>query len=230
MTAELRPAFVLHRRAFGESSLIVEFLTRDQGRIAALAKGSRSASRSSLRVEPFQRLDIVLRGRGELPLLVRAESPVTAVAPRLSGLASLAGLYLNELLLALLQRDDPHPVLFEHYGSCLETLATQPGPALRRFEWALLRELGYAPDLAVDHGAGLIDPCSRYDYDPHAGLQLSPRGRWSGDMLLALQQGSPAHAGAQRAFLREQLSLQLDGQRLRSWDLLADIDRALPLG
>jgi DNA repair protein RecO (recombination protein O) len=228
MNSDLQPAFVLHRRAFGESSQIVELLTRDHGRIGALAKGSRSAARGALRVDPFQLLGISLRGRGELPLLVRSEPLQQTPAPMLSGMASLAGLYLNELLLALLQRDDPHPQLFDCYRVCLDALAPAPAPALRRFEWALLRELGYAPDLQTAADGERIDPALHYQYDPQGGLVGSVKGRWSGQMLLALLEGRGDQAGAQRLFLREQLSLHLDGQRLRSWDLLGEIDQLLP--
>lgn len=228
MQIDLQPAFVLHRRAFGESSQIVELLTRDHGRIGALAKGSRSGARGALRADPFQLLGIALRGRGELPLLARCEPLLPATSIMLSGIASLAGLYLNELLLALLQRDDPHPQLFEHYRECVLQLSVQPALALRRFEWALLRELGYAPDLHSDAAGATLDPHLHYQYDPHAGLGCSSKGRWSGRMLLALRDGRADELAAQRLFLREQLNLHLDGQRLRSWDLLGEIDRILP--
>lgn len=222
------PAFVLHRRAFGESSQILELFTRDRGRLGVLAKGIRARGRGGMQADPFQLIGVSLRGRGELPLLVRSEPLHALPAPLLNGVSSLAGLYLNELLLALLQREDPHPGLFEHYTLCMQELCGSPALALRRFEWALLRELGYAPDLLQDHQGTALDPARHYHYDPLSGLRHCSDGRWSGQMLLALQHGEAWQLGAQRRFLREQLSLLLDGQQLRSWNLLGELERIVP--
>ena len=96
------PAFVLHRRPFSESSLVVELFTRNLGRVAALAKGARRPGSPLRLLDPFQPLLIGMSGRGELPTLTHAEADGCAYA--LAGGALFCGFYLNELLLRLLER------------------------------------------------------------------------------------------------------------------------------
>lgn len=223
-----QPAFVLHRRAFSESSQIVELLTRDHGRMAALAKGSRRGTHNRLRAEPFQPLRVDLRGSGELPLLVRVEPAPGAVPVLLRGRASLAGLYLNELLLGLLQREDPHAELFDHYAHCLAALDGELSWPLRRFEWVLLCALGYAPDLTCDAAGAEVQAALHYRFTPEHGLRVAADGPLAGAMLMAVQSGERAHLEGQRRFLREQFALHLDHHQLRSWQLLAELDQVLP--
>jgi len=227
MQLRSQPAYVLHRRAFSESSQIVELFTRDHGRLAALAKGSRRGTHNRLRADPFQPWLVDLWGRGELPLLTGVEPAGCMPLPLLRGMASLAGMYINELLLALLQRDDPHPALFDHYGQCLARLPIKLSHPLRQFEWALLSELGYAPDLEFDQQGVPLDPAFCYSFSPQEGLLRHPTGPLHGVMLTALRDGTHAQLPAQRRFLREQLALHLDGQPLHSWDLLHALDQVL---
>lgn len=230
MRLDDQSAYVLHRRPYSETSQILELLTRDHGRVAALAKGSRKGNHNRLRCEPFQQLSIDLRGNGELPLLVRVEPVLSNPPALLTGLASLAGLYLNELLIAVLQRDDPHRQLFEHYGQCLAGLQHDTAFSLRRFEWIVLNELGYAPDLSVDEQGLLLEPQLDYEFSPHEGLRPKAQGRFSGAMLLALRDGQRSQLEGQRRFLREQLALHLDHAQLRSWQLLRELEQVMPAG
>ena len=112
------PAFVLHRYDWSESSLILEVFTRHQGRIALIAKGAKRPS-SSFRpvLLPLQRLHLAFGGDAEIRTLKSAEWQGGHVMP--TGEALLSGYYLNELLLTLLARDDPHPVLFDVYAAQL---------------------------------------------------------------------------------------------------------------
>ncbi len=179
-------AYVLHTYAFRETSLVVEAFTRAHGRIAMMARGAkrpRSALRGSLMA--FQPLSLSWSGRGEMRLLLRAEWQ--GGQARLQGTALLCGFYLNELLMKLLPREDPHEQLFVDYQAALMRLAAEaePGAVLRRFEKALLRELGYALTLERDSVSGApIDPRQSYAYElergpvalngaAHAGLVLS---------------------------------------------------------
>ena len=181
-------AYVLHTYAFRETSMVVETFTRSHGRLAMVARGAKRP-RSALRgnVMAFQPLALSWSGRGELRLLLRAEWQ--GGQPRLQGRALLCGFYLNELLLKLLPREDAHEQLFLDYQAALARLAeaAEPGAALRRFEKALLRELGYALGLdRGDAGGASIDPDQSYVYEPergpvavngaaHPGLVLSGR-------------------------------------------------------
>ena len=166
-----QPGYVLHTYPFRETSLVVETFTRSHGRVAMVARGAkrpRSALRGSIMA--FQPLGLSWSGRGELRMLLRAEWQ--GGQQRLQGRALLCGFYLNELLLKLLPREDAHEQLFLDYQAALARLAQEPEPggALRRFEKALLRELGYALALDRDSGSGAeIDPNKAYAYEPERG-------------------------------------------------------------
>ena len=166
-----QPGYVLHTYPFRETSLLVETFTRSHGRVAMIARGAkrpRSALRGSIMA--FQSLALSWSGRGELRLLLRAEWQ--GGQPLLRGRALLCGFYLNELLLKLLPREDAHEQLFLDYQAALARLAAEPEPdaVLRRFEKALLRELGYALALDRDSASGSqIDPGKAYAYDPERG-------------------------------------------------------------
>lgn len=163
--------YVLHTYPFRETSLVVETFTRAHGRVGMVARGAkrpRSALRGSIMA--FQPLGLSWSGRGELRLLLRAEWQ--GGQPRLQGRALLCGFYLNELLLKLLPREDAHEQLFLDYQTALARLAdeVEPGAVLRRFEKALLRELGYALALDRDCASGAqIDPQGSYVYEPERG-------------------------------------------------------------
>jgi DNA repair protein RecO (recombination protein O) len=163
--------YVLHTYAFRETSLVVETFTRAHGRVAMVARGAkrpRSAMRGSLMA--FQPLGLSWSGRGELRLLLRAEWQ--GGQQRLQGEALLCGFYLNELLMKLLPREDAHEQLFLDYQTALARLAqeVEPGAVLRRFEMALLRELGYALALDRDSASGAeIDPYRSYAYELERG-------------------------------------------------------------
>src|SRR6476661_11206437 len=163
------PAFVLHTYPYKETSLIVESFTERLGRVAMVAKGAKRP-RSELRgvLQAFQPLALSWAGAAELKTLVKAEWRGGLPLP--GGAALLCGFYLNELLLKLLPREDPHPVLWNAYAETLLALTHDARPAaqavtLRRFEVRLLAELGYA--LVLDHDVDTrapIDPAQRYHY------------------------------------------------------------------
>jgi DNA repair protein RecO (recombination protein O) len=146
-------AYVLHSHDWSESSLILELFTRDHGRVVAVAKGAKRPY-SQLRpvLMPFQRLHVgfgVKRSdEAEVWLLRQAEWAGGPAWP--GGAALLPGFYLNELLMRLLARHDPHPGLFDAYAQTLQALADPAllQAALRAFEMVLLRQLGHLPDLS----------------------------------------------------------------------------------
>jgi DNA repair protein RecO (recombination protein O) len=149
--------YVLHSLAWRETSLIVEVFTRDAGRIGLVARGARRP-RSALRglLQPFQPLALRYSTKGELRTLMAAEWVGGLAA--LEGDALLAGFYLNELLMRLMPREDPHPGLYDAYVHALEgigissTVVKDLGPWLRWFECRLLREMGVAPDFSMAAG------------------------------------------------------------------------------
>src|SRR5262245_32573028 len=111
LTAE--PASVLHTRPWRETSLLVEALSEQHGRIGLVARGVQGPKRHVLRaaLQPFQHIRVDALLRGELARLIAAEA--LDAAPRLHGEAALAGFYVNELLLRLVPRGDPLPELFD---------------------------------------------------------------------------------------------------------------------
>ena len=171
------PAYVLHRYDWSESSLIVEVFTRHHGRIALVAKGAKRPS-SSFRpiLLPMQPLHLAFGGDAEIRSLKSAEWQGGHVMP--TGDALLSGYYLNELLLTLLARDDPHPVLFDVYARVVEVIASQHGEvlqaALRSYELLLLREVGLLPQLDVQTMTlGALQPDARYTLVAEGGLRLA---------------------------------------------------------
>jgi DNA repair protein RecO (recombination protein O) len=168
-------AFVLHTHPWRETSLIVEAWTAEHGRVALVARGAKRA-RSALRgtLQAFQPLLLGWSGTRELKTLTRAEWQGGMPPP--AGAALLSAFYLNELLLKLLPREDPHPQLFADYARTLGELATgvEQAPLLRGFELALVAAIGYALELAHDVGGAAIDPEARYHFAIERGAFRLP--------------------------------------------------------
>ena len=228
-----QPAFVLHSHPFRETSLVVEAFSRDYGRVALVARGARrpkSAVRGVLLA--FQPLLVSWSGRGELRTLIRAEW--RGGYHPLRGQALICGFYVNELLLKLLLRDDPHERLFSVYEYTLAALgagADQPA-VLRQFEMCLLRELGYA--LILDRDVERGDPVVRersYVYlvergpvpaagAPRIGVELA------GQTLIDMQAGDFASVATQqqsKLLMRTLINHHLGNQILHTRQLLRDL-------
>lgn len=215
------PAFVLHRYDWSESSLILELFTRHHGRVAVVAKGAKKPS-SNFRpvLLPLQPLHVAFGGDAEIRTLKSAEWLGGQVMP--TGEALLSGYYLNELLLRLLARDDPHPPLFDVYRACVQVLAADDGlmlqPALRAFELLLLREIGLLPSLDAQTAtlAPLVED-EQYVLRAEGGLVEAqtddPRGSLAGAQWLALQDAlddpAPFHATLRRVAEMGELKPQL---------------------
>ncbi len=163
---DAQPAFVLHNYPYRETSLLIEVFTQNHGRVALVARGARRP-RSALRgvLLSFQPLLLSWAGKTELRTLHKAEW--RGGLPQLKGGALLCGFYLNELMVKLLPRDDPHEVLYQAYFYALHALSNghEHAATLRRFEKDLLKELGYALTLDHDVVTGIpINPNDNYHY------------------------------------------------------------------
>ncbi|MBA1329859.1 DNA recombination protein RecO [Candidatus Endoriftia persephone str. Guaymas] len=182
----LQPCFILHRREYRNTSLLLELFTPEQGRLPAIARGARSG-RSMLGaiLQPFRPLLISLKGRGEVKTLSKSEPEGRALL--LQGNHLYCGFYLNELLTRLLQREDPHPQLFLHYSNTLAALATaEPMEAvLRHFELELLDELGYGLllDQEADNG-DKIEAERLYEFHIEHGPVVFETGRTRSPMVV----------------------------------------------
>jgi len=230
MRIEQQPAYVLHARPYRETSLLLECLTREHGRLGVIARGVRGekARLRRAQLEPFQSVAMDLLLRGELATLTAVE-PV-GVPLRMIGDAALASLYLNELVVRMTERQDPFPGLFDVYAKTLVQLATGEPLAwtLRRFERDLLEAIGYGLQLEYDSESGEpleSDGHYRYLVDQGAVRSVASHAKVvRGSDLLALQQDQmPDNAGlrALRDLMREIIRFHLGGGELRAWRVLA---------
>lgn len=162
----LEPAYVIHRRAYSDTSLIVELLTPGYGRVSVLARGvKKGKAQKSLLLQPFRSLHVSWAGRGELPVLSAAEEAGNAL--HLQGESLACGYYVNELVYHLIPKFEPAPDIFTHYWptiqSCCKPDSCQPD--LRNFEIALLEQVGLSPILDHDITSSLaIDSGNTYYY------------------------------------------------------------------
>lgn len=169
---EFHAAFILYVKPYQETSALVEVFCREQGRVGMVFKRVRGgkSSKGAL-LQPFQPLWISFVGQHEL----RNGRQIEARGPSvwLTGTALLSGLYLNEILVRLLHRDDPHAALFDSYENTLQDLLTTPlEPCLRQFERRLLAELGYEIDFADDVAGEPLLPEQHYSFNPEQGFVL----------------------------------------------------------
>ena len=227
------PGYVLHSYPYKETSLIVEAFTRRHGRLGLLARGARRP-RSAIRgmLLAFHPLGLSWSGSGDLGTLRSVDWAGTHRAP--AGLGLMCGFYLNELLMRLLPRDDPHERLFDAYAESLRCLAEarDQEPVLRAFERRLLGELGYAPLLAHDAISGApIEPEQRYMYEPDRGPvavrgEHAPPAALRGQTLLDIANDDYVRADTRdeaRRLLRELIAHRLGGQTLHTRTVLKEL-------
>ncbi|HEX8786066.1 MAG TPA: DNA repair protein RecO [Telluria sp.] len=229
-----QPGFVLHSYPYKETSLIVDMLTRDFGRIGVVAKGAKRPL-SKLRgvLQTFQPLSLSFSGKSELRTLIDAEW-VGGLLPLEKG-ALLCGFYLNELLVKLLARDDPHPKLFDHYVSTLNELAHgEPASnTLRKFERALLKETGVAADLTrCTTTRAPVEAGGLYVVDPERGARSAGPGEtWpivSGKTLIDMEgedYSDPQTQAQSKQLMRFLLAYHLGGAPLNTRQILIDLSQ-----
>lgn len=248
-TAALQ-AYVLHQHDWSESSLIVELFTRALGRVVVAAKGAkRPTSNFRAVLLPFAP---ILAQLGKTPADEQGEVHNLRSAewaggqPLLTAAAMFSGFYLNELLLKLLARQDPHPALFDAYADTLAALAGALGAGeeaavLRAFELLLLRELGVLPELAnATLTAQPVRATTHYTLHPEGGLIAADEGlpgsHWvtleaglahaaSTGQADALRQACAATAGALRGPLRGLLHYHLGHSQLRTRQVWRGVQR-----
>jgi DNA repair protein RecO (recombination protein O) len=230
--AEHEPGFVLHAYPYKETSLIVETFTRRFGRIGLLARGARRP-RSAMRgvLLAFHPLHMTWSASAELGTLMSAEWG--GGQGSLSGIGLMCGFYLNELLLRLVPRSDPHEALFDAYGTSLARLAAGEDQAtiLRGFERRMLAELGYAPVLDRDAANGArIEAAKHYAYEAERGMiETRPAdgdsifsGRTLLDMAADNYDNSRTREEARR-LMRALITERLGGQSLHTRAVLAEL-------
>jgi DNA repair protein RecO (recombination protein O) len=227
--------FILHHRPFRDTSQLLDLLSREHGKLAVVARGSRGA-RSRLKgvLRPFMPLSMSWVIKSDLGTLTGAE--VRGAPLRLTGDALLSGYYVNELILHFLHRHDPQPEIFDAYAQTIEALAAagaDVAPILRQFEMALLRHSGYALNFDHESGTGVaLDPVQSYEYRMEQGPVAVSRKEgvlvFSGDALTAIARQEfedPEVLRAANRLMREVIAFHLGGKELKSRKVLLEMHR-----
>jgi len=228
----LTPAYVLHQYAYRDTSRIVEAFTAEHGRLSLFARGA-AGPKSTLRpaLRPFQRLLLSWTGRSEACQLVSAEpdgAPTSLPPQRL-----MSGFYLNELLLKLTVRCDPHRGVFDAYAEAVQALCggADEEAELRRFEKRLLQDLGYGLELSRTETGHPIEPDMYYRFKlesgPEACVAETP-GAVYGRSLADLEAGAfadPRSLRDAKRVLRAAIDACLEGRALKSREVLTEMRR-----
>ena len=183
-----RDAFLLHQRPYGNSSVMAEMFTLDNGRISVIAKGAKKPKSKFFGVlSPFSKLRITYRGKSELKTLTNVDKE-DIFSDSFSKL-SYTLLYINELLIKILPQGAPQKELFYLYDRFLLEIKTsnEIDIILRRFEIDLLEMLGYGINFIneVDSGQS-IDADKLYDFVPELGFKESPNGIFNGKEIISI--------------------------------------------
>jgi DNA repair protein RecO (recombination protein O) len=234
-------AYILHKRAYRETSSILEVLTKDYGRVSLMARGSRGArTKIAGNLLLFSPLLISWQGKGNMPYLKSVER-CELKAPVLKNKSLLSAMYINELLMYLLHKDDVHEAIFEHYHHCLYSLedANRLEISLRQFEIKLLELLGFGLNVYAEADTGeaiLADAIYHYHLD-HGPVKSRDSGantipQISGNCLRALESEnyqaiseSPQYLAELKRLMRFVINHHLGNKKLKSRELFKPVIR-----
>jgi len=225
-------AYVLHTRPYRESSLLLELFTNDYGRVSLVANGVRGKKKTP----PRQFVPCVVSWLGRGPLFTLTDCELATTLP-LEGDALACGFYINELLLRMTEPLDVHNYLFSTYATTIAELADSASlgaanslsASMRKFEYALLQECGYAPDFTSCADTGEpIDPDQHYELRSEKGFvvvepsETSTSGAELTEIYLGNFQRGSVRVAARRIF---QLALRphLGDRPLASRELLRPV-------
>jgi DNA repair protein RecO (recombination protein O) len=229
-----QPAFILHHRPFRDSSQILDLVTRDHGKIALVARGSRgSKSRLAGVLRPFSPLRVSWVARSDLGTLTGAEAAGSPLG--LQGDAILSAFYVNELLMNFLHRHDPQPEIYALYAEAIGALGSTRDVArcLRSFELELLSLLGYAVNVQFESGTQQpLQPQRNYEYRVEQGPVPVQRSEgtmvFAGAVLTSIRAqefDNPDVLRAAGRLLRAVIAHHLGGKELKSRKVLMELHR-----
>lgn len=228
----LQPAFILQQQKYRETSLIIDALTLDFGRVSLVAKGVRKAkSKTAGLLQPFIPLTLSYFGKSELKTLTDVE--IIQPFIQLQGLALYCGFYVNELVSFFLHRYDPHPDVFACYRKCLSSLSdsSKIEESLRIFELDLMDAVGYGLQLEYDfHNEKPVNPLTNYHFNVEQGPVEAPDGQFSGRTLQALKSrecSDPQVLNEAKKLMRSVISAYLHGKPLKSRTVIKKITQHL---
>ena len=231
MLVNAEPAYILHKRPYRETSQILEIFSQNHGRVSLMSRGSRSPrSRTSGMLQLFRPLLVSWSGRGEMPSLRNVDT-ADVRPPTLAGTSLLSAMYLNELLMIMLHRNDVHERLFADYHETLYALQQGTGleVVLRYFEKSMLEYLGFGLSLDHDADSGEAVLADRYYayYFEHGPVQCQPDQQRqnpviSGSSLLEFNSGtlvSPRSIAEVKKLMRFVINSHLGPRKLKSREL-----------
>lgn len=237
MRVHQQPAYILLNRPYSETSWIVEAFSHEYGRLSLMAKGARRL-KSKLKgtLLPFQPVLLSWVGRGEMPTLISAEVDQTEFdffTHELKGDALVCGFYCNELVVNLLHRHDPHPILFDQYHASMMVMNSSVEPVLlsntlREFEQVVMRETGY--EVSFDYeadGRTEIEPDGFYYFQPNQGFIRMASEQHSraisGKIILTLKQNiahiRPEDLSQSKHLMRDILTQIMGSKKIISREL-----------
>ena len=230
MKTELHSCFILHKRPYRETSLLLDILSSEYGRVSLVARGTRSRASKNQHAlyQPFQKLQVSWSGKGEMGTLNKIE--FESLLPPLKDSFLLSAFYVNELVMRLLHKNEPHPELYAAYQNAITALAKSENeqPILRKFEKQLLQTLGYG--LVLDHDVLSHTPIQAdqdYAYQPDSGPFEYPAAgcsfpKISGSTLQAIEQDDYQKRKSleeAKKLMRVLINTMLDNKPLASRDL-----------
>ncbi|MDF1583336.1 MAG: DNA repair protein RecO [Methyloprofundus sp.] len=230
MSSGLEACFLLHHKPYQESSVLIDVLTQNSGKISLIAKGVRQQKAKYLGLlRPFLPLNISYTGAGGLKLLNHAEAGNSEMI--LPGINTYCGFYLNELIRYFVPIDEPYPDIFLAYFTCLQQLKTQQPieAALRNFEVQLMQALGYELQLQYDCFTDKpIKPDLSYRFDLEQGASVDPQGKISGATLIAMHRGTYTEQNQlneAKWLMRQVIDFHLQGKILQSRNLILKLQQ-----
>ena len=218
--SDLQPAYILHRRVWRETSLILDVYSASYGRLSILARGALRKRGLGAELQPFQPLKLSWTGKSELKTLTQCEN--SERLPVLQGQDLLSGMYVNELILKFCPLNDINVEVFIAYAEMISNLRANLHHALRKFELHLLHSMGLSPDFCVENNGSAISADGYYQVHPmdgiHSAQQYEDR-TFSGDVLLACHQFKPEITEKQkemRNLMRLYIDFHLQGKELKT--------------
>lgn len=141
---------ILGTRKHGETSVILEVMTRAHGRHLGMVRGGRSRKAQPV-LQAGNRVDLIWRARLDEHMgMFQVEALELNAARLFESACAVYGLQTLAAHLRLLPERDPHQGLYEMLGLLIEHLgdAATAGELVVRFELAMLEELGFGLDLS----------------------------------------------------------------------------------
>ncbi len=229
MKTVLTPCYVLHRRDYRESSLILEIFSREFGRVSLVAKGvKRNNKQQGINYNLYQKLLISWVAKSELGTLIDVE--LASLMGSLKPKQMMTGFYMNEITLRLLHKHEPHTELFDSYDTTINKLLNDESEQtlLRYFEKTLLQSLGYG--LVLDHdvqtGESIVaeeDYYYKFDFGPSSETNDTRSGiKISGKTLIELDKEAllnTRNINEAKILLRSSLNQYLGSKPLASRQL-----------